>query len=69
MRQQYDYPYVVAVSNLPWVEKYRPETLDNLISEKDIVSFFRYVGLFFIHILTSVVSNYQLLWFEMHAVK
>ena len=26
------------VANLPWVEKYRPKTLDDLISHKDIVT-------------------------------
>ena len=29
----------LAVTNLPWVEKYRPESLDDLISQKEIVSF------------------------------
>ena len=29
---------MVSVSNLPWVEKYRPESLDDLISQKEIVS-------------------------------
>ena len=28
----------LAVTNLPWVEKYRPESLDDLISQKEIVS-------------------------------
>ena len=28
----------IAASNLPWVEKYRPESLDDLISQKEIVS-------------------------------
>ena len=27
----------VGVANLPWVEKYRPQTLDDLISQKEIV--------------------------------
>lgn len=29
---------VVAVSDLPWVEKYRPSTLDDLIAHEDIIS-------------------------------
>lgn len=28
----------IATTNLPWVEKYRPESLDDLISQKEIVS-------------------------------
>uniref|UniRef100_A0A3Q1GVB4 Replication factor C (activator 1) 5 n=1 Tax=Acanthochromis polyacanthus TaxID=80966 RepID=A0A3Q1GVB4_9TELE len=28
----------VQSRNLPWVEKYRPQTLDDLISHKDILS-------------------------------
>lgn len=27
-----------AKSNLPWVEKYRPATLDDLISHEEIIS-------------------------------
>ena len=49
---QYDYPYAVAVSNLPWVEEYRPETLDDLISEKEIVSLFKF------WLLQYIITNY-----------
>jgi len=31
-------PVLEAEANLPWVEKYRPKSLDDLISHKDIVS-------------------------------
>lgn len=28
----------IELDNLPWVEKYRPVTLDDLVSHKDITS-------------------------------
>jgi hypothetical protein len=28
---------VESKGNLPWVEKYRPETLDDLVSHKEII--------------------------------
>ncbi|KAB0362855.1 hypothetical protein FD754_007011 [Muntiacus muntjak] len=32
------YPEAAKIRNLPWVEKYRPQTLDDLISHQDILS-------------------------------
>jgi hypothetical protein len=31
-------PALVPASDLPWVEKYRPSTLDDLIAHEDIIS-------------------------------
>jgi len=49
--------FTEELDNLPWVEKYRPQTLDDLVSHEDITSTSKTSIVFMYHLQLTCVSR------------